>query len=299
MNCYNPYAYLYGGSAPIGAYRSAAAMASYAARRSDPGNIFTYPQNLQGALALMLEAIAGEEEDREFYAWLVERAPTEEEKRIIRGIAEDELRHYGLFRQLYTEITGKEPPEVQGGTFTPPGSYCEGISRALLGEQNAVAKYRRILYAMQSRVHINMMTEIITDEIRHGSLYNYLYSKNNCGGGVRPREAVPQRTESVPQSREAVPQQAENVPQSREAVPQRTESVPQSREAAPQQAENVPQQREAAPQQTEVVPQRAENVPQQREVAPQQRDNTPQRSEAAPYRQQGAEGNSSGPAAKK
>ncbi|HBD01414.1 MAG TPA: rubrerythrin, partial [Lachnoclostridium sp.] len=39
-----------------------------------------------------------------------------------------------------------------------------------------------ILYAMQSRVHINMMIEIITDEIRHGILYNYLYAKNGCRG---------------------------------------------------------------------------------------------------------------------
>jgi rubrerythrin len=58
--------------------------------------------------------------------------------------------------------------------------YCDGLKRALLGEQNAVAKYRQILYAMQTPIHINMVTEIITDEIRYGSLYNYLYSKNNC-----------------------------------------------------------------------------------------------------------------------
>ncbi|HCL01056.1 MAG TPA: rubrerythrin, partial [Lachnoclostridium phytofermentans] len=40
--------------------------------------------------------------------------------------------------------------------------------------------YRQILFAMQDRIHINMLTEIITDEIRHGILYTYLYSKNNC-----------------------------------------------------------------------------------------------------------------------
>ena len=62
--------------------------------------------------------------------------------------------------------------------------YCEGIKMAIMGEQNAVRKYRKILYAMQERVEINILTEIITDEIRHGSLYNYLYSKNGCKGIV-------------------------------------------------------------------------------------------------------------------
>ena len=33
---------------------------------------------------------------------------------------------------------------------------------------------------MQDRRHINMLTEIITDEIRHANLYNLLYSKNGC-----------------------------------------------------------------------------------------------------------------------
>jgi len=59
-------------------------------------------------------------------------------------------------------------------------SYCDGVQRALKGEQNAVRKYRRILYALQDRVQINILTGIITDEIRHGILYNYLYSKNSC-----------------------------------------------------------------------------------------------------------------------
>jgi len=49
-----------------------------------------------------------------------------------------------------------------------------------MGEQGAVEKYRKILFAMKERKHINMMTEIITDELRHLGLYNYLYAKNQC-----------------------------------------------------------------------------------------------------------------------
>lgn len=144
-------------------------------------DIFTYPQNLDGALQLILEALSGETEDRVFYMWLINQASSEEDKQIISGIRDNEIGHYALFRQIYQDLTGEMPPSAEGEAFVEPESYCAGLSRALLGEQNAVQKYRKILYAMQSRLHINIMVEIITDEIRHGILYSYLYSKNGCG----------------------------------------------------------------------------------------------------------------------
>jgi rubrerythrin len=85
-----------------------------------------------------------------------------------------------MFRQIYYQLTGQQLSPQQDVPFDKPVSYCDGIKKALMGEQKAVQKYRKILFAMQNRVHINMLTEIITDEIRHGILYNYLYSKNGC-----------------------------------------------------------------------------------------------------------------------
>lgn len=141
---------------------------------------YTYPQNVPGALKLIQEAVAGETEDRMFYQYLIENAPSEEDKEIITGIRDDEIRHFSLFRQVYYMLTGQMLLPPQDVTFEKPTSYCEGIKRALKGEQNAVRKYRRILYALQDRVQINILTGIITDEIRHGILYNFLYSKNGC-----------------------------------------------------------------------------------------------------------------------
>ena len=142
--------------------------------------IFSYPQNLPGALSLIQQAVAGEAEDRMFYTYLMDQAPSEADREIISGIRENEISHYGWFRRIYHEITGRLVPEAPGEPFTPPANYCEGLEKAMMGEQAAVAKYREILYAMQSRVHINMLTQIITDEIRHGLLYNLLYAKNGC-----------------------------------------------------------------------------------------------------------------------
>lgn len=141
---------------------------------------YTYPQNVPGALKLIQEAIAGETEDRMFYQYLIENTPSEADKEIITGIRDDEIRHFSLFRQVYFQLTGQMLAPPQNVTFQKPESYCEGVKRALKGEQNAVRKYRRILYALQDRVQINILTGIITDEIRHGILYSYLYSKNGC-----------------------------------------------------------------------------------------------------------------------
>ncbi len=142
--------------------------------------IYSYPQNLQTALEMIEEAVQGEGEDRVFYQHLISMAPSEQDKEIIRGIRDDEVKHAELFRQIYSQLTGRLLPYPEDVSVKPPASYCDGLKKAITGEQSAVERYRRILYAMENRIHVNMMTEIITDELRHGILYNYLYAKNNC-----------------------------------------------------------------------------------------------------------------------
>lgn len=137
-------------------------------------------KDLQEALVLIKEAVSGEAEDRLFYEYLISVAPNDEEKDLIKGIRDDEIKHFGYFRDLYKELTGSTLPATSNGEFKKPKSYCDGLKNALLGEQRAVQKYRKILFALTNRTQINKLVEIITDEIRHGIIYNYLYSKNKC-----------------------------------------------------------------------------------------------------------------------
>ena len=132
------------------------------------------------ALELIKAAVEGEREDRMFYDFLINNAPNNKDREIIKGIRDDEIRHAKLFRRLYFELTGKVISPKQEVDFQKPANYCEGLIRALMGEQNAVRKYRKILFAMKERSHINTLTEIITDEIRHASLYNLLIHNNDC-----------------------------------------------------------------------------------------------------------------------
>ncbi|WP_242951829.1 ferritin-like domain-containing protein [Clostridium felsineum] len=77
---------------------------------------------------------------------------------------------------MYTQLTGKTLPASQNEQFKKPSSYLDGIKNSIIGETDAVKRYRRILFALQNRTNINMLTEIISDELRHASLYNMLFS---------------------------------------------------------------------------------------------------------------------------
>lgn len=144
---------------------------------------YVYPQNLPGALQLILDALNTEQRDAAFYRYLVNIAPTQEDKDIIINIQKDELKHYQLLRRIYTNLTGLVPPEQQPSAAAMPQirTYCQGLFTAFKWEISDSQRYRKILYAMQDRVNINILTDIIADEIEHGSLYSFLYAKNSCG----------------------------------------------------------------------------------------------------------------------
>ncbi|QVK16870.1 ferritin-like domain-containing protein [Mycoplasmatota bacterium] len=141
---------------------------------------YTHPKNYQKGLELIRNTLGGERKDELFYNYLVSVAPTEEANQIVSSIRDDEIRHNKMFRTIYYQLTGQVLPHGLDEPFDKPKSYCEGLKQALMGELSAVQKYRQILFAMENRVHINMLTEIITDELRHSGLYNLLMTLGNC-----------------------------------------------------------------------------------------------------------------------
>lgn len=148
---------------------------------------YTYLENLDAALRLIEEAVMEESSDVKFYEAMMKLCG-KEEKEIFEGILADEKKHAQLFRVIYCEITGQVLPNAPDEKITLPKSCCEGLQEAIFHELRAVEKYRRILYAMQNRRHINMLVEIITDEQKHADKLNYLFSKNDCGEKCRPRK---------------------------------------------------------------------------------------------------------------
>lgn len=130
-------------------------------------------------VTLITEAITGERNDELFYGYLINAAPTEQEKKVITSIRDDERKHRRMFRRLYTQLTGQPPAPGLGEqeNFVQPGSYLEGIEQALMGELKAFEKYRTI-YLNIPQQYKDAMFEIMTDEIKHASYYNWIYAKN-------------------------------------------------------------------------------------------------------------------------
>nr|WP_152750491.1 ferritin-like domain-containing protein [Clostridium estertheticum] len=138
-----------------------------------------YNPQLQEALVGVKEAVQGEREDELFYDYLISVAPTREEKAIIISIRDDERKHNSLFRKIYKDFTGMEVSTDGENTFEKPSSYIDGIKKALFGELRAVEKYRAIRRALPMGPYRDVLFDIITDEIKHSSKYNYLFTLNN------------------------------------------------------------------------------------------------------------------------
>lgn len=134
---------------------------------------FAYPE----ALNLIVQSVSSEREDELFYNYLLSVAPSGQ-REIIASIRDDEIKHFKMLREIYWEVTGRDIPPATGITFEQPASYCEGITRALFGELAAVERYRKILFGFEVLTYRNMITEIYTDELKHASKWNYLFSLN-------------------------------------------------------------------------------------------------------------------------
>ncbi|MFZ5595398.1 MAG: ferritin-like domain-containing protein [Bacillota bacterium] len=145
-----------------------------------------YPENAYpGALRLIVESVQSEREDEVFYDSMINLAPTEDQKQIIMAIRDDERKHNLMLREIYYQMTGEVIPPTQNGSLYTPANYVEGIVKALFGELAAVERYRRILFGFSFLPFRNMITEIYTDELKHASKWNYLYTLNRTGSVVK------------------------------------------------------------------------------------------------------------------
>lgn len=132
------------------------------------------------ALKMIKESIQGEKEDEMFYNYLIQKAPTQEEKNIIASIRDDEIKHNMMFKRIYSDFTGKDVYASMDYDYNMnmPKSYMEGIKKAFFGELRAMEKYRKIRESMPNRYYRDMLFEILTDEIKHGEYYNYIMTMN-------------------------------------------------------------------------------------------------------------------------
>lgn len=124
------------------------------------------------------KAINGQYSAIACYTKLAEMAPTEEERKQILEIRQDEIRHYQEFYQIYVAMTGTRPTPQR--TETCPVSYREGLQFALKDEQNTVDFYHNIAEKAHD-AHIKKKFErAAADEQNHAVWFLYYYTKLCC-----------------------------------------------------------------------------------------------------------------------
>ena len=134
--------------------------------------------SLDKAVEGILNSIKNEKEDEVFYTNLIEMAP-DDAKDIISSIRDDETRHNEILRFVYSNITGEVAKNSDENVQMQEMTYAEGLEKAFFDEIAAVKKYRRIMGAMPNTKLHTLLMSIMTDELRHASLYNYLIHKNH------------------------------------------------------------------------------------------------------------------------
>ncbi len=142
-------------------------------KRMPYGTDFTQAA-FEKALMLIKEAVNDERADEMTYDYLINAAPTKEEKDIITSIRDDERVHRSLYREIYKTFTGQELRVTDGEEFKKPSSYIEGIKKAVFGELAAMEKYRIIREGLPSRYYRDVVFRILTDEMKHATKYNYI-----------------------------------------------------------------------------------------------------------------------------
>lgn len=130
---------------------------------------------LNEATELIRQSIQDEREDELFYDHLIEQAPTEMEKGIIKNIRDEEKKHNQILRDLYYSFTAQTIlPNLSVSNIDTQLTYRENLEKALFGELNAVVRYRRIMGTMPSGNSYTLLMSIMTDELRHANEYNFL-----------------------------------------------------------------------------------------------------------------------------
>lgn len=90
------------------------------------------------------ELFLNEREDIAYYGYLIEIAPTIEEKEILSSIRNTKCKHALILRNLHGEISGTDVSFEANEKLVMPNSYADGIKVALSGELKEVEYYKFI-----------------------------------------------------------------------------------------------------------------------------------------------------------
>lgn len=122
-------------------------------------------------LSQITKAINGEYAAISCYHTLKNIAPSKKEQTVITEIRKDEIRHYNIFSNLYTQLTGKKHTPIMKEKC--PTNYRKGIDAAFLDEQETVDMYLEIAYNTTNHQVKEAFLRAAHDEQNHAVWFLY------------------------------------------------------------------------------------------------------------------------------
>jgi rubrerythrin len=124
----------------------------------------------------LIKAMIGEQNARLFYLELANMTSDPEDKKLILGIARDEMKHFNNFGKLYMHLSGEKP------SLPPPEkpvirNFVEGVKKSIIDETDAYEFYRDTFLCNDRYLVKNIFLEAFTDENEHAIRFNYIFTK--------------------------------------------------------------------------------------------------------------------------
>lgn len=125
------------------------------------------------------EAFLYEKSDAVYYEYLMNLAPTREQKEVINSLRKDELMQSEEFRRLYTILSGIDISFNPNKKLVMPESYLSGLNESLSRELMEIDYYKSIRDRFPIGAYRDVLNRIIKDEEKHISKLKYLIRLNN------------------------------------------------------------------------------------------------------------------------
>ncbi|MDT8860280.1 ferritin-like domain-containing protein [Alkalihalobacillus sp. MEB130] len=137
---------------------------------------YYYRQNEgQDLISNIMRAINGQYSAIACYEQLARLAPTQEIRKKILEIRQDEVRHFHVFSEIYVSLTGRQPsPQI---TEACPTDYRSGLNAAFMDEQETVDFYLDIADKTSDRYIQQQFRRAAADEQNHAVWFLYFLTQ--------------------------------------------------------------------------------------------------------------------------
>jgi len=154
-------------------------------------NIYPNPIQLQNSINLIQDTINAMEQDLLLYNWFNDKMPISEFQtlpspnaeelydilEIIETLKNDSIKNSTLLKEIYYQLTGTYANIEQGFYFIPPRDLFTGIYGSIVKSTKYVKQLGLIMFGLPNYYYRDALFSIISDELNHGTLVNYVHSK--------------------------------------------------------------------------------------------------------------------------